>query len=131
MAKTPLLPHERAVLEWIRNAHPALADVLRAQIENVCAVECEYTGAGAFTTLHVEPGTPPLPAQWCARFVAFDGPDLLSPELEAGAATTLHVDRAGFMDSIEIWSKAGDYPDHRHPMDITLDEPRVNHVDLR
>lgn len=124
---------ERTILQWIASrVAPEISAALASQVEHIEASGREYTnGGGVFVALTPGKLAMAVPADWRASYSAIDGPELRSPELEAGASATLHFNESGLMSSLEIWAHANDYPTNRHPEGVSLARPSGTHIDLR
>ena len=125
-------PLEVEILKFIAAHYPQHAAVLESQIRNCAVSGREFTGGGGvFTSLTPSDQCQPLPIDTMGEGASFEGPALTSPELESGASTLLHFSSDGYIDSLEIWANAGDYPPDRHATDVTLSPFDSNVIDLR
>jgi hypothetical protein len=134
----PLNMHllEIAVLEWIATHHLTVQRAVQALASAAEVIGREYTnGGGVFVKLAIpvvekngSVGASPKPKYGS---LILEGPLIQSPELEAGADATLFLEESGLMGSLEIQSRANDYPLHRHPEAFLLLDQDGNYVDLR
>jgi len=126
-------PVERIILQWIAcQAAPEIAPALASQFEHIEVSGREYTnGGGVFVGLTPGKSAIAVSAEWRASYSAIEGPELKSPELEAGASATLHINQSGLAESLEIWAHANDYPTNRHPEIVSLAHLLGTHIDLR
>ena len=126
-------PVERTILQWIAcQAAPEIRPAIASQFEQIEVSAREYTnGGGVFVGLTPGKSGTPVSAEWRVSYSAIEGPELKSPELEAGASATLHINQDGLAESLEIWAHANDYPTNRHPEVVSLAQPSGTHIDLR
>lgn len=110
-----------AILAWAKNSHLEHLSALESQTGSLVVSNTYYTqGVGCFVSLSPIEAVVPFSALFLSRFSSLEGPTISSHELEAGAASILHIDASGLINEIEIWSHAGDYPIGRHPTDFSL-----------
>lgn len=123
---------EYALCEWLIARNPEYAEALKCQLLGAKVTHREFTnGGGVFVGLKPAALVTPVKGLIANGYVAIDGPEIRSLELEAGASTTLFFDSSGFADCIEIFAHCGDYPIDRHPLSASLHVGEQTVTDLR
>ena len=123
---------ELEVVRWIAAAFSEHRASIERQAAGAEAVAREFTnGGGVFVSIEVAHRDDLLPEAPLRSWSSFEGPVVESPELQDGASTTLVVNDAGLISSLEFWAHAGDYPIGRHPNSFRLTVPQSKVIDLR
>lgn len=123
---------EHAICEWLIAHCPEYAEALKSQLLGAEVTHREFTdGGGVLVGLQPAAIVAPIKGLISGGYVAIDGPEIRSPELEAGASSTVFFDSSGFVDHIEIFAHCVDYPAERHPRGTSLHVEAQTVSDMR
>jgi hypothetical protein len=100
---TGYTPFERELLSEVFDAPTAAAEVFKKQIPLSRVTSREFSGSGSFTNIEVSPDAPsalgicgtPAEQRWVA---------IWRPGMDAPAGCVVFVDKAGFINCLEVYT---------------------------
>ena len=99
---------ERAILDYADEYFES--EELSLQLQSAEIIKRDYTGVGFFVYIKTDPSISPLPSSLFPES-PFNGPEITSPLLTAGAMSLFYFDGSRRIDCIEICSYADEFPE--------------------